>query len=286
MQDLVALTTGGARGIGKYLKDPLVIFLISGSVIFLAERLYDGGGVAADYRIDVTPGLQNRILDQWQAQMGRAATAEEASGLLEQWIKEEIYYREAKTLGLDENDTIIRRRLAQKLTFLNEDLANAQPPETTELQMFFVENADDYTEPERFSFEHRYFSSDRREDAQADAEAAITSTAIAGDPFILQRSYAQRSAKEIADLFGRDFATSLTEFDSVDPNLWQGPVQSAYGWHLVRLSQRTASRDPLLSEVKDAVLRDFQQQRRRQANEALYQQLRARYDIQLSEPSA
>ncbi len=269
----------------KYLKDPLLMFLVFGSMIFLAERLYSGAG-AADFRIDITPGLRNRILDQWQAQMGRAATPQEASGLLEQWIKEEIYYREAKTLALDENDTIIRRRLAQKLTFLNEDLANAQPPETAELEAFFLENADDYTEPERFSFEHRYFSSDRREDAQADAAAARATDSITGDPFILQRSYAERSVKEIADLFGRDFATSLADLDTVDPNLWQGPVRSAYGWHLVRLGRRTASRNPLLSEVKDAVLRDFQQQRRREANEALYQQLRARYDIRLIEPSA
>jgi peptidyl-prolyl cis-trans isomerase C len=268
----------------KFLKDPLIIFLVFGMAIFGAQRLWDAGSVDADYQIDITPGLQNRILDQWQAQMGRAPTPAEASGLLEQWIKEEIYYREAKTLGLDDNDTIIRRRLAQKLTFLNEDLANAQPPATAELEAFFLQNSADYAEPERFSFEHRYFSSDRRDDAQLDAEAARSSATITGDPFILQRSYARRAAREIADLFGRDFAISLADLDADSPDHWQGPIRSAYGWHLIRLSERTAPRNPPLAEVSDAVLRDFQQQRRQQANEAFYQQLRSRYDILLIEP--
>lgn len=269
----------------KFVKDPLIIFLLFGVLIFAAQRLWDTGSADTGHQIDITPGLQNRILDQWQAQMGRAPTPDEASGLLEQWIKEEIYYREAKTLGLDDNDTIIRRRLAQKLTFLNEDLANAQSPGTEELEAFFLENAADYAEPARFSFEHRYFSSDRRDDAQQDAEAARSSETITGDPFILHRSYSNRSARELADLFGREFATSLAGLDTDSADHWQGPIRSAYGWHLIRLSERTAPRNPPLGEVADAVLRDFQQQRRQQANEAFYQQLRSRYDIQLIAPA-
>jgi peptidyl-prolyl cis-trans isomerase C len=270
----------------KYVKDPLIIFLLFGVAIFGAQRLWDSGSADTGYQIDITPGLQNRILDQWEMQMGRAPTPAEASGLLEQWIKEEIYYREAKTLGLDDNDTIIRRRLGQKLTFLNEDLANTQPATSAELEVFFLDNADDYAQPERFSFEHRYFSSDRREDAQQDAEAARSSETIEGDPFILQRSYAGRSARELADLFGSDFAASLAGLATDSSDLWQGPIRSAYGWHLIRLGERTASRNPPLGEVSDAVLRDFLQQRRQQANEAFYQQLRSRYDIQLIEPAS
>lgn len=270
----------------KYIKDPLIIFLLFGAAIFGAQRLWDTGSADTSYQIDITPGLQNRIHDQWEMQMGRAPTSAEASGLLEQWIKEEIYYREAKTLGLDDNDTIIRRRLAQKLTFLNEDLANAHPATTAELERYFLDNASDYAEPERFSFEHRYFSSERREDAQQDAEAARYSETISSDLFTLQSSYAGRSARELTDLFGRDFAASLAGLDPRSSDTWQGPIRSAFGWHLISLGERTAPRNPPLGEVSDGVLRDFLQQRRQQANEAFYQQLRSRYDIQLIEPAS
>jgi hypothetical protein len=121
----------------------MIIFLLFGAVIFGAQRLWDVDAADTGHQIDITPGLQNRILDQWELQMGRAPTPAEASGLLEQWIKEEIYYREAKRLRLDNNDTIIRRRLVQKLTFLNEDLANIQPATTAELELFFMDNGDD-----------------------------------------------------------------------------------------------------------------------------------------------
>jgi len=268
----------------RYLKDPLIIFLLFGLVIFVAEQLIDQGA-SADYQIDITEGLQNRILDQWQAQMGRPPTAQEAAGLLDQWIKEEIFYREARSLGLDENDTIIRRRLAQKLTFLNEDLANAVDPTEAELQAYFDENGAEYRIPERYSFEHRYFSSDRRENAEEDALKALESNQLDGDPFILQKSYADRSAREIADLFGREFAEQLATLEET-PDDWQGPVSSAYGWHLVRLTRRTASRDPLMAEVADAVRRDFMQRRRQEANETFYQTLRDRYDIRLAESSS
>lgn len=269
----------------RYLKDPLTLFLAFGLIIFFAERTFstDGDG---EYLIEVTPGQQARIFDQWQAQMGRPPTEQEANGLLEQWIREEIFYREARKLGLDDNDTIIRRRLAQKLTFLNEDLANAEPPGESELSEFFRANLDDYLVPERLSFEHRYFSTDRREDAEADARAAQGDADNPGDPFILQRSYAERSAREIGDLFGRDFAQALGELDASQPDAWQGPIRSAYGWHLIRLTGREAPREPLLAEVLDAVQRDFLQARRVKANDDFYQSLKSRYHIVLLDAGA
>ena len=270
----------------KYVKEPLIIFLLFGAAIFGAQRLWEESLTDTRHQIDITPGLQKQIYDQWEVQMGRAPTPAEASNLLEKRIKEEIYYREAKTLGLDDNDTIIRRRLAQKLTFLNEDLANTQATTTAELEVFFLDNAADYAEPARFSFEHRYFSNDRREDALQDAETAKYSETIIGDLFVLQRSYTGRSASELADLFGRDFTASLASLDPGSPDLWQGPIRSPYGWHLIRLTERTAPRNPPFGQVSDAVLRDFLQQRRLQANEAFYQQLRSRYKIQMIESAS
>jgi parvulin-like peptidyl-prolyl isomerase len=267
----------------RFLKDPLTIFLAFGLLVFVGERLIGTDGDREAYRIDITQGQQQRILDQWQTQMGRPPTPEEAAGLLDQWLREEIFYREARALGLDENDTIIRRRLAQKLTFLNEDLANAEPPGQEELEEYFEANLDRYRLPDRYSFEHVYFSSDRREDARADALAEIDSAAPTGDPFILQKTYADRSVREIGDLFGAAFAEALQQLDAADTETWQGPIESAYGWHLIRLGGHTPGRDPLMAEVADAVQRDFLQMRRRDANEAFYRSLRERYDIRFED---
>ena len=219
--------------------------------------------------------------------LGKRCQQDESEQHGNRWSQpeEEILYREARKLGLDEDDTIIRRRLAQKLTFLNEDLANAVEPSEAELVAFFGERVADYTEPLRFSFEHRYFSGDRRKDAEGDARAAMVSSDAPGDPFILQKSYVERSEREIADLFGRDFSEHLAGLDAAISDQWQGPVPSAYGWHLVRVSQRLESREPLLSDVLDAVRRDYLQQRRRDANETFYESLKSRYDIQLMAPA-
>ena len=119
-------------------------------------------------------------------QMRRPPSPQELSGLVDQYIREEIYYREARRMGLDANDTIVRRRMVQKLTFLTEDVATAAPLEETALKAYYDENIDEYRLPERISFKHRYFSSDRREDAEADARTALDDTEVTGDAFMLQ----------------------------------------------------------------------------------------------------
>jgi peptidyl-prolyl cis-trans isomerase C len=228
-----------------------------------------------DYRIVVTDAERTRLNDQWQAQMGRAPTDQELRGLIEQWIREEIYYREALRMGLDANDTIIRRRLAQKLTFLTEDVASASAPSKETLQAYFADNAERYTIPEQTSFRHRYFSVERREDARADAVAALADESN-GDPFILQLAFDLHSERQIADLFGSDFASTMRRLDGSG---WQGPLQSAYGWHLVSIEQRTPARVPGFDEVARNVAIDHKQELRRQANERYFETLRNRYEI-------
>ena len=258
----------------RLLKEPLIYFLLAGAGIFaLAEIMPSDGD---DYLIEVTDAERARLKDQWQAQMGRAPVDKELSGLVEQWIREEIYYREALRMGLDRNDTIIRRRMAQKLNFLTEDVATSRPPSAEELQSYFQENRDRYAVPEQFSFRHRYFSSERRGDAQVDAAAAVTDESISGDPFMLQRAYAQRSQREIADLFGTGFAAALLELPEGGSH---GPIASAYGWHVVTIEQRMASRVPAFDEVAAKVGTDYKQALRRDANERYYEALRNRYEI-------
>jgi len=263
----------------KLLRDPLFGFLVAGAAIFAIDAV--SGDTTESPVIEVTVAQLQRISDQWQGQMGRPPSEQELSGLLDAWLREEIYYREARAMGLDDNDTIIRRRLTQKLTFLTEDLADASTPDENELHAYYDQAQDQYTEPEQFSFEHRFFSSERRADAQADALAAMNSAQPASDPFMLQSSYALRSQREIGDLFGRQFAgelASLTASDTLSDN-WAGPVQSAYGWHLVRLIERRPKQILPFAQVRGRVANDLQMQRRQLANDTLYAELRSRYEI-------
>ena len=258
-------------------REPLLLFVLIGIVIFAVDRLDLGEDDA--FLIEVTAAQQQRIVDQWQAQMGRPPTREEADSLLDQWLREEIYYREALAMGLDSNDIIIRRRLSQKLTFLTEDLSDALLATQEELQLFFRENVERYREPVRVSFEHRYFSDDRREDAKHDAEIALVEADSPGDPFTLQKRYGDRSLREIRDLFGREFAAGVDQLSDEDIEEWRGPIKSAYGWHLVQLTKRQESRLQSFDAITTKIEQDLQQQRRSDANRELYERLRARYEV-------
>lgn len=259
-----------------WLKDPLLLFLLIGALIFWFADLVPSTG-SDDYVIDITDNDLNRLSDQWQAQMGRPPSERELAGLVDQFVREEAYYREAMRMSLDQNDIIVRRRLVQKLTFLTEDVATSQPPSDAELQSFYQRQADRYRLPTRYSFRHRYFSIDRREDAHGDAVDALTNPTIGGDPFMLQRTYAERTEREIGDLFGQAFAEGLAGLEPSDA--WQGPLRSAYGWHLIQLEQRLPEQLPPFEQITDKVAIDLQSERRELANQSYLDELLSRYDV-------
>ncbi|MGI9328445.1 MAG: peptidyl-prolyl cis-trans isomerase [Pseudomonadales bacterium] len=274
-------------------REPLLWFALSGCLIFAISQWLGG---AETKRIVVTQSLQQRLIDQWQGQMGRPPTAQELEGLTQQWVKEEIYSREAQAMGLDQNDTIIRRRLVQKLTFLTEDLATAAQPSDSELEDYYAKNLDRYREPARFDFEHRYFSRDRRDDASADAAVALAKIrkdpsardyiTTTGDSFMLQMQFAGRSERQIGDLFGREFAAALAD---LPPGQWHGPVSSAYGEHLVFISAAQAPHTQPFAQAKTRISADYAQAQREQANQAFFDGLRAQYEVEreaLNLPSA
>ncbi|MFU8814498.1 MAG: peptidyl-prolyl cis-trans isomerase [Pseudomonadales bacterium] len=260
------------RALRRALQEPLLYFLLVGAGLFVVAERFGGEG---DQRILVSNAEVARISDQWQAQMGRPPNENELAALIEQWIREEIYYREARALGLDENDVIVRRRLAQKLAFLGEDLNGNRAADEQTLRAYHADHAERYAEPERFTFTHRYFSSDRRERAHADALAALADGSE-GDPFMLRQRYVERSQREIGELFGREFAAALRDLTLGD---WRGPVASAYGWHLIHLEGRQPSRPLGFDEVAQRVALDHQQEQRQRASETFYQSLRERYEI-------
>ncbi|HEC84794.1 MAG TPA: peptidyl-prolyl cis-trans isomerase [Thioploca sp.] len=271
-------------------REPLIHFLLLGTALFILQ-----GWVSQEEepdssrRIDISTGLIERLQETWTKQRKRTPTAKELQGLVDGHLKEEIFYREALRMGLDQNDTIIRRRLAQKMGFLIEDLV-PNNPSAESLKTFFVENAERYREPARITFTHIYFSKDYRDNAEADAVALLEEfkaqakpplrASKHGDAFMLNYDYADQSWQKVAQSFGRDFADAVFK---LEPDNWQGPLISAYGFHLVRVSQRTESRLKTLDEVQDKVYRDWRYTRRKQANQNAYAKLWERYEVVVEE---
>ena len=269
----------------KYLKDPLAVFLLLGVVIFAVDAW---GPDPDDDIIDVGVLDIARLSDQWRAQMGRDPTETELAGLVDAHVREEMLVREALKMGLDANDVIIRRRLAQKLTFLTEDLALLEPATEAQLTEFFEADVERYRVPARFTFSHIYFSPDRRETARADAQAALPEVTednwrTIGDPFMLRRTYAHVTVADIRKDFGTGFSEALPQLEG---DGWVGPVQSGYGFHLVRIDRRTPSRLPAFGEVRERIATDYDAQRRSDANDSYYETLAAQYRVEIQIPAA
>jgi hypothetical protein len=269
----------------------LLHFFVLGGAIFLLFGVTGDAERQQPDEIIVTAGQIDRLVEGWKKTRMRAPTVPELEGLIADHIREEIYYREALAMGLDSDDMIIRRRLRQKLEFLTEDLVTQAEPTEAELQTYLDDNASAFLIEPRFTFRHVYFSEDKRgEHANTNAITVLASLreadvyidiATRGDPLPLARSYKSVPASETRNLFGQNFATRLL---TLEKGSWQGPVRSGYGLHLVFVDERTEPREPELDEVRDAVIREWREARRREANEKLYRHMRDRYTIVIKRP--
>jgi hypothetical protein len=270
----------------RLLRDPILHFLALGALIFAGYQLMGSDSDADDLRIQISATDIAHLQETWRLQWGRNPTAAELRNLVDAYVREEILYREAMALGLDRDDVIVRRRLAQKMEFLTEDIATAGDPSAADLAAYFAENADQYREPPKVTVRHVFFSRERRRDAaKADAEAALRTLdgnppPGLGDPFLGPARFSGRTEPELARQLGNDFAAAV--FD-LPEGRWSGPIQSVYGFHLVRVEDRRAGRQQTLADVRDRVLQDWRQSRRQAANDALYQDLRSKYKIEVDE---
>ena len=273
----------------RLLREPLVHFLLAGAVLLGLSALFGQSfGVGGNSnRIEVTAERIQQLRETWTRQRGAPPTQRELDSLIEDFIREEVLYREAVASGLDQGDTIVRRRLAQKVEFLAQSVASTVEPSDAELQAFFEENRERYVIAEQVSFSHVYFSGSNRgaeaEDAARGALTRLTSSesptaeaAQLGDRFMLQNEYPPQTRGQIRDLFGPRFASRLFELP-VDE--WTGPVPSSYGVHVVHVRQRVPSRLPELGEVRSQVARDLNEERLRSAADTYYEGLRRRFEI-------
>ncbi len=277
--------------ITTWLREPLVQFIALGIALFALYSLFGGGSpdAGADKRVDVTQAEIGWLAERWSRQWQRPPTETELRGLVDGYVREEILYREALAMGLDRDDAVVRRRMVQKLELLVE--AVQAPPTEEQLQAYFQENLDRYRIPEGRSFSHIYFNADQRGDAVfADAERVLeqlgatpqppTRAPERGDRFLLQYDYRVHTQVEVGRLFGNRFAEALFE---VEPQSWQGPIQSGYGLHLVYVADVSPEAVPDFEQVRNRVLVDFEADQRNEAKEALYSVLSSGYEVVVDE---
>ncbi|MGR8922041.1 MAG: peptidylprolyl isomerase [Gammaproteobacteria bacterium] len=272
----------------KLLREPLVHFVFIGALIYVLYGAFaEPVPEQDDKTIVVTAGEIEWMQTSWQKRWNRPPTAEEFDNLVQQYIRETVLYREALTMGLNQHDQVIRRRLAQKLEFLAKDLVTLAPPTDDELEAYFVEHRERYQEPKRYTFTQVYIDPDKRGEATLEDAAAIKAQLVAGgdaiedpgalgDQFMLQSYYPEKDGFEIQKLFGTGFVESLA---ALAPGQWHGPVLSGYGTHLVYVHDVAEPPAPVFADVRERVMQDWSADKGEELNERFYENLREQYTV-------
>ncbi len=268
------------------MREPLLHFLLAGAGLFLLFEIVSEPETSGDEQIIVTSGhiehLASLFVKTWQ----RPPTDVELRGLIDSYILEEVLYREATAIGLDQDDTIIRRRLKQKMEFLVDDFSAANPSDA-DLQKFLDDDPERFRIDARITFEHVYLVD---ADLNAiDATLVALQSGIPLDPGIavpsglLPRRFADATETTVSGQFGESFKNAIF---ALDVDHWTGPVESPFGVHLVKVEQIEEARVPSVSENRKVIQRDWLADRRRSAQQALFDQLKAKYSITIEEYEA
>ena len=270
----------------KFLKEPLVHFLVLGALIF-AVYGWLNRDLQSEDEIFVSRGQQEHLVNMFSRTWQRPPTPQEYQGLLRDYLREEIAYREGVAMGLEQGDTIIRRRMRQKLELLTDEIVSFSEPTDEELGQFLADNPETFRLEPRFDLRQVYISLDKRGSAaEAFALELLEQLSMApgdgwmelGDTLPLPQQFEDARSGEISRQFGQQFADNLL---NLDQGKWTGPVPSGYGLHLVIIDGFTAARDPGLDEVRDRVKNDWLEQRRRSATDELYDRLAENYEIEI-----
>ena len=278
----------------RCLGEPLLHFLILGVALFAVSAYVNrglGGGVSST-QIALTLDDLRQLAMSFESQWQRPPTPEEFSRLVENKVQEEVLYREALAMGLDKDDTIVKRRMAQKMQFLAEDVAAAREPTTDELKSWYEQNSAMFAQPSRVSFRHLYFSPDRRgARARDDAVQALarldgqpedtTLAASLADLFMFQEYYRDRAPDYLGKEFGPQFARAVEQLST---GSWQGPIESGFGWHLVYVDTVIPGRVPAFEEIEPDVKTAWLSQQKALAWEKAYKDIRAKYTVLLPAP--
>ena len=275
----------------RWLREPLLHFLSIGLALFAVYAGMHRGpaGIESPRQIVLSWDDLRQMHMLFESQWRRPPTPEELSALVEDKVREEVLYRDALAMGLDKDDTIVKRRMAQKMQFLAEDVAAAHEPSSAQLKAWFERNKQKFGLPSRYSFRHLYFSPDTRgTNARADAAKLLativdqpedsTLAASVADRYMFQDYYGDRAPEAIAKEFGPQFAVAL---EKVKPGVWQGPIESGYGWHLVFVDTVIPGRIPAFEEVEPDVKTAWLGEQKQEAWQDAYRTIRAKYSVLL-----
>lgn len=268
----------------RVLSDPLFHFLVLGGALYLLAPIVGGKETGKD-EITITVAGQKHLADLFELTWQRPPTADELKNLVQEHIKEEIYYREALALGLDENDTIVRRRMRQKLEFMQEDLSSAGQPVETELQAYFTAHKDNYKSDRILSFRQVLVSS-KRGGVGGEVAQALKALNLGTHPVdissssLLPISTKLETEKSVTNTFGEDFMGQIAD---LKPKQWGGPLVSAFGTHLVYVSLDQASTPLDYKSSRPKVMIDYTQSKRDAAANAYYKNLRGQYRITIED---
>ena len=272
----------------RFLREPLLHFLLLGAAIFAAYGLVSTPNRGSSDRIVVTSGRVEHLADGFAMLWGRPPTDAELKGLVDDWVREEVATREALALGLDKDDPVIRRRLRQKLEFVSDDAASRAAPTDAELHAYLEAHPESFLVEPRLSFRQVFLDPgqhpDRLDRDSAGVLAKLTrggDEATLGDSTLLPRALHDVPASDVAKQFGEPFAATL---EGLPLGEWQGPVASAYGVHLVLVSERTEAHLPELSDVRDAVQSAWANARQKEATATFYRELLDRYTVTFERP--
>jgi PPIC-type PPIASE domain len=273
--------------VAKLVREPLVHFIIIGAAVFGLYAMVSGGDRDnARDMIVVTDGRVQQLAEIFARTWQRPPTREELRGLIDAYIKEEVYYREALKLGLDRDDTLIRRRMQQKMEFVTEPSDELLVADDDALQAFLDAHNAEFRAESRIAFDQVFLN------PETPGEAAVTRAEQTlevlkaskpgdippdvGDPTLLPTSMRLSPLSGIARNFSEAFAANLTDLPEGE---WAGPIKSPYGLHLVRVTKRIDGYDPELAEVRDAVEQKWRTEKRDEFQEQTYDQLLAKYEV-------
>jgi hypothetical protein len=265
----------------KILKEPLLHFLFIGACLFGLYAWINPDAMQSDKRIVVDQGQVNSLAMRFKRVWQREPTKQEIQGLIEDYVIEEIYYREALAMGIDKNDPVIRRRLRQKMEIYTDNLATTLAPSEDALNRYLQQHPDKFKTENRYSFQQVYINTDIPEEQLQAKLTKIQSAlqsgeSVDGEGSLLPASFTDADGFVIDRTFGQGFAAQL---DTLELNKWSPPLQSGLGLHFVLLSARQPGQLPTLASIRDKVEREWRFDKAQEIDKTLRQKLLASYDV-------